>query len=556
MSGTSGSALRCAREAAGLTQTQLADAIGVSSQSINNWEADRYKIPVAYKTILKSALGNIDGIEFSARRDVNSRNTSGKTSLATARIAKNMTQTELANIIGVDNSKISVWEHGGKIPKRHVQQIIDILGSNALSDRNIRENLPKGQVLADLREKANITRAEFARRVGVASATTIDWERGEGVPERFSDLAAKALGCALQDIPIAASKRVGIDLTGQRFGKLVALEPTPKRYYTGSVIWKLRCDCGQECEFPASELRTGKRKSCGKCPKVMPPREPNQEQRTCPVCGKSFIAYPSDPNVTCSPECRVIWTQERHTAKRNLWSEESRQALRERERPEQLKHGTEASLSLPGGQRGETNREAKVWELVSPGGETFTVTNLLHWSRENAWRFGMGEDEAKKIKAGFTAITRSMRGLTRSPVKSYKGWGLNSLPRIPGLDPQMERLSYPVFVKLRSMAHKYPHTDAAVSLFARDVGCEECASVLEVLQMILDCADGGLPNIRGVSGLTREEFADRYSLPLKSVAQWETDPKGITAWAERMLAYVVIVDRMQKVKPKKEPPAG
>ncbi len=267
--------------------------------------------------------------------------------------------------------------------------------------------------------------------------------------------------------------------------------------------------------------------------------------RVCAVCGNEFEAYPSDPNVTCSPECRAVWMQERHTARSNWWSEDSRQTLRERGRPDQLKRGTEVASLLPGGQRGETNREAKIWELVSPGGDIILVTNLLNWSRENAWRFGMKEDEAEKIRAGFMQISRSMRGLTKRPVKSYKGWGLNAIPHIPGLDPAMKYISYPVFVRLRSMARKYPHTEAAAGLFARDVGCNESSSTLDVLQMILDCADGGLPNVRGVSGYTREEFAERYSLPLKSVTQWETDPKGMTAWAQRMLAYVVIIDKMQ-----------
>lgn len=267
--------------------------------------------------------------------------------------------------------------------------------------------------------------------------------------------------------------------------------------------------------------------------------------RICPVCGKTFPAFPSDKNVTCSPECRAIWMQERHAARRNLWSEESRRTLRERGRPEQLQRGTDTAKNLPGNQRGEANREAKTWELVSPDGEIFVVTNLLNWSRENAWRFDMSEDEAVKIKSGFTAISRSMRGLTKRPVRSYKGWRLNALPSIPGIDPSMQRMSYPVFVRLRSMAQNYPHSSEAARLFAADAGCDGSAGALDVLQMILDCAAGGLPNIRGVSGLTREEFADRYSLPLKSVTQWETDPKGITAWAERMLAYVVIVDKMQ-----------
>lgn len=52
------------------------------------------------------------------------------------------------------------------------------------------------------------------------------------------------------------------DLTGQRFGKLVALEPTEKRC-SGSVIWKCRCDCGAIHEADAGSLKRGLTKSCG-----------------------------------------------------------------------------------------------------------------------------------------------------------------------------------------------------------------------------------------------------------------------------------------------------
>ena len=53
------------------------------------------------------------------------------------------------------------------------------------------------------------------------------------------------------------------DITGQRFGKLIALEPTGMRSKSGSVIWRCQCDCGNTVESPLSQLRAGYRKSCG-----------------------------------------------------------------------------------------------------------------------------------------------------------------------------------------------------------------------------------------------------------------------------------------------------
>lgn len=57
--------------------------------------------------------------------------------------------------------------------------------------------------------------------------------------------------------------RVFKDITGQRFGRLTAIEPTKRRDCKGSVFWKCRCDCGGETEVTEDSLRTGNTVSCG-----------------------------------------------------------------------------------------------------------------------------------------------------------------------------------------------------------------------------------------------------------------------------------------------------
>lgn len=53
------------------------------------------------------------------------------------------------------------------------------------------------------------------------------------------------------------------DLTGQRFGKLVCMEPTAERSCKGSVVWRCRCDCGNECFAASKQLLAGYKRSCG-----------------------------------------------------------------------------------------------------------------------------------------------------------------------------------------------------------------------------------------------------------------------------------------------------
>lgn len=59
--------------------------------------------------------------------------------------------------------------------------------------------------------------------------------------------------------PIPPRKK---DITGQRFGKLVALTPTEERI-RGSVVWKCRCDCGNIKLVPLTYLTSGGTQSCG-----------------------------------------------------------------------------------------------------------------------------------------------------------------------------------------------------------------------------------------------------------------------------------------------------
>ena len=52
------------------------------------------------------------------------------------------------------------------------------------------------------------------------------------------------------------------DLTGQKFGHLIAMEPTERRS-GGSVVWRCRCDCGNEVEVAANSLVGERTRSCG-----------------------------------------------------------------------------------------------------------------------------------------------------------------------------------------------------------------------------------------------------------------------------------------------------
>ena len=54
-----------------------------------------------------------------------------------------------------------------------------------------------------------------------------------------------------------------LNLQGQRFGRLVAVEMCDERDTDGSILWKCKCDCGGRKTVPASRLKKGNTRSCG-----------------------------------------------------------------------------------------------------------------------------------------------------------------------------------------------------------------------------------------------------------------------------------------------------
>lgn len=53
------------------------------------------------------------------------------------------------------------------------------------------------------------------------------------------------------------------DLTGKKFGRLTAIEPTGKKASNGAIIWKCICDCGNVNFVDSGSLTKGRVQSCG-----------------------------------------------------------------------------------------------------------------------------------------------------------------------------------------------------------------------------------------------------------------------------------------------------
>lgn len=70
--------------------------------------------------------------------------------------------------------------------------------------------------------------------------------------------------CTVTDCGCQSKVKPGAkDLTGQRFGRLVCIEPTNLRGPGGGIIWNCLCDCGNTCQAVSTQLSNGYKKSCG-----------------------------------------------------------------------------------------------------------------------------------------------------------------------------------------------------------------------------------------------------------------------------------------------------
>lgn len=68
----------------------------------------------------------------------------------------------------------------------------------------------------------------------------------------------KSCGCLREDNHVARL----LDLTGQRFGRLLAIRPTEERK-NSSVVWECLCDCGNTVFVRSQSLQKGVTQSCG-----------------------------------------------------------------------------------------------------------------------------------------------------------------------------------------------------------------------------------------------------------------------------------------------------
>ena len=101
------------------------------------------------------------------------------------------------------------------------------------------------------------------------------------------------------------------DMTGERFGKLTVIEPTSERR-NGSAVWKCRCDCGGTRLVSRDCLVRGKTISCG-CMQKLDDLSGQRFGRLTvlyKITGKMHVMYHC--RCDCGNECDIRATQLRN----------------------------------------------------------------------------------------------------------------------------------------------------------------------------------------------------------------------------------------------------
>ena len=154
-------------------------------------------------------------------------------------------------------------------------ETVDVIGSKLILDRKQSCGCLKKEVLEKIYAENRINRkGEKRGRLTAIEPTKkrksgeIVWryrcECGEYVfrtPSTVSDNTASC-GCLQKEMAANLGRSAAINITGKRFGRLVAVKPTNERC-SNSVKWLFKCDCGDTKIISAHSAVRGRTRSCG-----------------------------------------------------------------------------------------------------------------------------------------------------------------------------------------------------------------------------------------------------------------------------------------------------
>ena len=221
-----GHGLRQLRQARAVSVRELAEAARVLPATVYNWEAGRARVPVGPLPTVSAVLGleATDLHELLVRAPVATMTVPrghGDSTLRRLRRRSGLTQTMVAQRVGVSRHTVGKWERGHRpplhavrrlastygVPVREVARAAGVKAPRLLDEREWRRgDLPA--VLRTLRHWSGLTQAQVAQLCGCSTEAVRAWESGRGRPRstgrrRLEELYRLAPGALLSVYPAA-----------------------------------------------------------------------------------------------------------------------------------------------------------------------------------------------------------------------------------------------------------------------------------------------------------------------------------------------------------------
>lgn len=196
LSGISGCRLRDLRRQEGVTLDGLSEITGLSASFISRMELGKRSAKLEHLIKISDALG----VSLAELRDEDAPDGDLTARIVAARKAAKLTQTELAEAVGVTRGAVAQWESGETAPRRKLMARIAETTSVSLiwlecgvSSAETMQNPSStiGGRIRSARKAWGMPQIDLAEGLGVSAQAVTQWEKNQTLPSasRFSGLA-------------------------------------------------------------------------------------------------------------------------------------------------------------------------------------------------------------------------------------------------------------------------------------------------------------------------------------------------------------------------------